>query len=49
MTFADVIAEPETTPLLAEAQSRGVLAISGIHMIKGQVGLIADHICELWG
>ena len=49
MTFADVIAEPETTPLLAEARSRGVVSISGIHMIEGQVGLIADHICELWG
>lgn len=49
MTFADVIAEPETTPLLAEAQSRGVVAVSGIHMINGQVGLIADHICEMWG
>ena len=49
MTFADVIAEPETTPLLAQARARGVTAISGIHMIKGQVGLIADHICEVWG
>jgi shikimate dehydrogenase len=49
MTFADVIAEPETTSLLAQAQLRGVTVISGIHMIKGQVGLIADHICEVWG
>ena len=49
MIFADVIAEPETTPLLAQAQARGVTAVSGIHMIKGQVGLIADHMCELWG
>lgn len=47
MTLAEVIAEPEMTPLLAQAQARGLEAISGIHMIKGQIGLIADHLCEV--
>lgn len=49
MTLAEVIAQPETTPLLSLADKRGVQVHSGIHMITGQVGLIADHLCELWG
>ncbi|RUX48327.1 shikimate dehydrogenase [Mesorhizobium sp. M4A.F.Ca.ET.050.02.1.1] len=49
MTMAEVIAQPETTRLLSEAAGRGVEIHSGIHMIKGQVGLIARHICEIWG
>lgn len=49
MTLAEVIAQPETTPLLSLADRRGVQVHSGIHMITGQVGLIADHLCELWG
>lgn len=46
---AEVIARPETTRLLEVAQARGARTHSGIHMITGQVGLIADHILELWG
>ncbi|MDE3775537.1 shikimate dehydrogenase family protein [Sinorhizobium meliloti] len=49
MTMAEVIAQPETTRLLAEAAARDVETHSGIHMIKGQVGLIADHMCDIWG
>ncbi|NTF35049.1 shikimate dehydrogenase [Rhizobium skierniewicense] len=49
MTLAEVIAQPETTRLLALADKGGVQVHSGIHMITGQVGLIADHLCELWG
>lgn len=48
MTIAEVIAQPETTQLLSIAKTLGVETHSGIHMIKGQVGLIADHFCELW-
>lgn len=49
MTLAEVIAQPETTRLLSCADANGVETHSGIHMITGQVGLIADHICEIWG
>lgn len=49
MTLAEVIAQPEITPLLALANAKGIEIHSGIHMIRGQVGLIADHLCELWG
>ncbi|MCQ0986050.1 shikimate dehydrogenase family protein [Jiella marina] len=49
MTVAEVIAEPETTRLLHLARKRGARTHSGIHMIRGQVGLIADHFCELYG
>lgn len=48
MTMAEVIAQPEKTRLLCIAESRGVEIHSGIHMINGQVGLIADHLCEIW-
>nr|WP_289624909.1 shikimate dehydrogenase [Sinorhizobium sp. 7-81] len=48
MTVAEVIAEPEITPLLLQAQAQDVEIHSGMHMITGQVGLIADHICEIW-
>lgn len=48
MTMAEVIAKPEITQLLSMAESRGIEIHSGIHMIKGQVGLIADHFCEVW-
>lgn len=48
MTMAEVIAQPEITPMLAAAADRGVDIHSGIHMIRGQVGLIADHMCEIW-
>ncbi|TIR50665.1 MAG: shikimate dehydrogenase [Mesorhizobium sp.] len=48
MTVAEVIAQPEITPLLAFAATKGIETHSGIHMINGQVGLIADHICEIW-
>lgn len=49
MTVAEVIAQPEVTPLLYAAQARGLEVHSGLRMIEGQVGAIADHICELWG
>ena len=49
MTMAEVIAQPEVTALLHAAQARGVETHSGLRMIEGQVGAIADHICELWG
>ncbi|MER9020123.1 shikimate dehydrogenase [Mesorhizobium sp. M0195] len=49
MTVGEVIAQPEITPLLSQAQARGVEIHSGMHMITGQVGLIAEHICEIWG
>ncbi|WP_234706429.1 shikimate dehydrogenase family protein [Sinorhizobium meliloti] len=48
MTMAEVIAQPEKTRLLAEADARGVETHSGIHMIRGQIGMIAEHICEIW-
>lgn len=46
MTVAEVIAQPQITPLLQAAQGRGVDIHSGLHMIEGQVQVIADHICE---
>lgn len=49
MTMAEVIAQPEVTAVLHAAQARAVETHSGLHMIEGQVGAIADHICELWG
>lgn len=49
MTMAEVIAQPEVTALLRAAEARGVQVHSGLRMIEGQVGAIADHICELWG
>lgn len=48
MTFAEVIAQPETTRLLALAAAKGVETHSGMHMITGQADLTVDHICELW-
>jgi shikimate dehydrogenase len=49
MLVAEVIAKPEITPLLEAARGRGAAVHSGIHMIRGQVDLIADHLVELWG
>ena len=49
MTMAEVIAQPEVTVLLHAVQARGVEIHSGLRMIEGQVGAIADHICDLWG
>lgn len=49
MSVAEVIAEPETTALLSAAQARGVETNSGIRMIHGQVGRIADHLCAIGG
>ncbi|MCZ7449284.1 shikimate dehydrogenase [Agrobacterium rhizogenes] len=48
MTMAEVIAQPETTRLLALAAAKGVETHSGMHMITGQADLTVDHICELW-
>lgn len=49
MLVAEVVAKPEITPLLEAAQARGAAIHSGIHMIRGQVGAIAEHIAGLWG
>lgn len=48
MTVAEVIAQPEVTPFLEAAKSRGLEIHSGLRMIEGQVGAIADHLCEVW-
>ena len=47
MTVAEVVAQPEITPLLIAAKARGVQVHSGLRMIEGQVQVIADHICEV--
>ena len=49
MLVAEVVAKPEITALLAAARDRGATIHSGIHMIHGQVGMIAEHLAELWG
>ncbi len=46
MLIAEVIAKPEVTPLLEAARVRGAQIHSGIHMIHGQVDLIAAHMAE---
>lgn len=48
MLIAEVIAKPPRTALLAAAEQRGARVHSGIHMIHGQVDLIAEHLGELW-
>lgn len=49
MLVAEVIAKPEITQLLEAAAARGARTHSGIHMIRGQVDLIAAHLAEVWG
>ncbi|BCH27214.1 shikimate dehydrogenase family protein [Mesorhizobium sp. L-8-3] len=49
MLVAEVVAKPEITPLLEVARERGAAIHSGIHMIRGQVRPIAEHIARLWG
>ena len=49
MLVAEVVAQPETTRLLEAAAGRGAAAHSGLHMIHGQIDLIAAHMTELWG
>lgn len=49
MLIAEVVAKPEITELLARAGDKGAGIHSGIHMIRGQVDLIAAHIAEVWG
>lgn len=49
MTVAEVVAKPDMTALLVAAQARGAVIHRGIHMIDGQVGLIAERLGELWG
>lgn len=44
MLVAEVIAKPEKTALLFEAERRGALIHSGIHMVHNQVGEIAKHL-----
>jgi shikimate dehydrogenase len=44
MLIAEVIAKPEVTPLLEAARRRGAQIHSGIHMIHGQIDLIAAHM-----
>ncbi|MCR4266916.1 shikimate dehydrogenase [Nitratireductor sp. ZSWI3] len=46
MLVAEVIAKPEVTPLLEAARARGARIHPGIHMIRGQVDLIAAHMAE---
>lgn len=48
LTIAEVVAKPEITHLLELAAARGARTHSGLHMTHGQVGLIADHLIELW-
>lgn len=47
MLVADVIAKPEKTALLYEADRRGAQIHSGIHMVNNQVGEIAAHLAAL--
>ena len=49
MTVAEVVAKPEVTRLLSEAQTRGAAIHSGLHMIHHQVDLIARHMLALYG
>lgn len=49
MTVAEVVARPDMTALLVAARVRGAAIHRGIHMIDGQVGLIAGRLGELWG
>lgn len=44
LLLAEVIAEPELTPLLLRARAAGAQVHSGLHMIHGQVALIAAHL-----
>lgn len=44
MLVAEVIAKPEKTALLIEAERRGARIHSGIHMVHNQVGEIAKHL-----
>ena len=44
MLIAEVIAKPEVTHLLEAARRRGAQLHSGIHMIHGQIDLIAAHM-----
>lgn len=44
LLVAEVIAEPEITPLLKHAHTAGAQTHSGLHMIHGQVALIAAHL-----
>ncbi len=44
MLVAEVIAKPEKTALLFEAEQRGAQIHSGIHMVQNQVGEIAKHL-----
>ena len=48
MLVAEVVAQPEMTPLLVSAQERGAQVHSGMHMIRNQVDLIAEHLMQLW-
>lgn len=47
MLVAEVIAKPEKTALLFEAERRGAQIHSGIHMVQHQVGEIAKHLSAL--
>lgn len=49
MLVADVVAKPEITPFLEAAGKCGATVHSGIHMIYGQIDLIAQHLAEVWG
>ncbi|MBD9490408.1 shikimate dehydrogenase [Ensifer sp. ENS11] len=41
---AEVVMQPDVTPLLAEAKARGCVVHKGIHMIEQQVRLLVDFL-----
>jgi shikimate dehydrogenase len=41
---AEVVMQPDVTPLLAQAEARGCVVHKGIHMIEQQVRLIVDFL-----
>ncbi|WP_255561384.1 shikimate dehydrogenase family protein [Pseudohoeflea coraliihabitans] len=49
MLVAELVAEPERTRLMIAARDRGAAIHSGMHMIRAQVGLIAEHLAEIHG
>ncbi len=46
MLIADVVANPEVTSFLKAARDRGAMIHSGVHMIRNQIDLIAQHMLE---
>jgi shikimate dehydrogenase len=46
MLVAEVVAKPEITALLQAARDRGAAIHSGMHMVRNQVDLIAQHMVD---